>query len=419
MTEPNLHFSPAAQSGPPADGYKWAHLYWGHPVPPIAGGSMNFLIWDIIKRRSPKDLLVCKYFADSFAIARDSGCPVAAIDQDLSARNVSLAERIAWNLRPSQKPKILISPFVERAAQVIRESGCKKVVLWSAMKRLPEVRAALPDCTIAFAQRHFDYPPAWAHYRDCDLLITQTSGQTRFAFDRHRWLTPFCVSIPNGAELDVFHPASREEKQALRRGLGIPEKATVVIFPSKMAPHKGSHYLQRMIETTRQEPGVFFLVVGSMHHALSRPHRKGLEKALLESPNALWKNKITRSEMPDLYRAADVCWMPCLWREGFSMAATEALASGLPVIASRAGFYPEVIFEGYNGYLFDQAGLMAESLAYFRKVRDDAWLLADMSKNARVYAETRLSRGKVLNNFDLFLEERFEEIDGNLDKPPQ
>ena len=333
MSDSFHHYSDAAKSGPPSGGYEWAHLFWGYPVPPVSDGSMNFLIWDLIKRRNPKDLLICKYFKESFEIAKDSGCPVIAIDQSLESYSPSFLTRLGWHLNPSRAPRTLISPFVEEAAKAVRKSGCRKVVLWSAMKRLPELRAALPDCTIAFAQRHFDYPSTWAYYKDCDLLITQTRGQTKFAFDRHRWVTPFCVSIPNGAELDEFRPAEKDGEKALRQSLGIPENALVVMFPSKLAQHKGSRHLQRMIKICAQDPSLFFLVVGSLHRGLPAAHRRELKKTLTEGENVLWKNKIPRSEMPDLYRAADICWMPCLWREGFSMAATEALASGVPVIA--------------------------------------------------------------------------------------
>ena len=417
MSDSFHHYSDAANSGPPSGGYEWAHLFWGYPVPPVSDGSMNFLIWDLITRRNPKDLLICKYFKESFEIAKDSGCPVIAIDQSLDSYSPSFLTRLGWHLNPSRAPRTLISPFVEEAAKAVRKSGCRKVVLWSAMKRLPELRAALPDCTIAFAQRHFDYPSTWAYYKDCDLLITQTRGQTKFAFDRHRWVTPFCVSIPNGAELDEFSPAEKDGKKALRQSLGIPENALVVMFPSKLAQHKGSRHLQRMIKICAQDPSLFFLVVGSLHRGLPAAHRLELKQTLTEGENVLWKNKIPRSEMPDLYRAADICWMPCLWREGFSMAATEALASGVPVIASRSGFYPEVVFDGYNGFLFGQEGLMAASLSIFRKLRDDADLLNEMSANSRSYAEARLSRKKVLANFDCFLEDRLEDIDGDLSRP--
>ena len=130
-----------------------------------------------------------------------------------------------------------------------------------------------------------------------------------------------------------------------------------------------------------------------------------------------WVGGTVRSEMTDLDRASDVGLMPGLWREGFSMAATEGLASGLPLIASRAGFYPEILQDGYNGYLCRQEFLFEDVLAVIRRLKADPPLVAIMSRNARTYAEQRLSRDKVLSNFDAFLEGRYEDIDDDLSVP--
>ena len=99
------------------------------------------------------------------------------------------------------------------------------------------------------------------------------------------------------------------------------------------------------------------------------------------------------------------------------MAAIEALASGLPLIASIAGFYPEVIRDGYNGMLCRQEYLFDDVLTAIQLIMTDREMLRAMSRNARNYAEQRLSREKLLSNFNAFLEGRYGDIDDDLSVP--
>jgi len=66
--------------------------------------------------------------------------------------------------------------------------------------------------------------------------------------------------------------------------------------------------------------------------------------------------------LADLYQQADICVVPSVWDEPFGIVAVEAMASGLPVCASRTGGLQEVVVDGITGLLFerrDSAGLAA------------------------------------------------------------
>ena len=61
-----------------------------------------------------------------------------------------------------------------------------------------------------------------------------------------------------------------------------------------------------------------------------------------------------------IYRQADICVVPSIWEEPFGLVAVEAMASGVPVCASRVGGLQNIVQEGETGYLFnpeDSAGL--------------------------------------------------------------
>lgn len=72
--------------------------------------------------------------------------------------------------------------------------------------------------------------------------------------------------------------------------------------------------------------------------------------ALPRLPNMEALASLSREEMRDEYRAADICLLPSRY-ETFGIALAEALACGTPVVASRVAGIPEVVIDGETGYL--------------------------------------------------------------------
>ena len=394
--------------------WDWAHISLTNPVPPISDGSFTFLIKQLLERRH-QDIFIGYHDAAAFAIAEEIELPVIHLDpvaHPLRARRIfRLGQRLFTRTPPAR-------PVMCAIADVLQQTGCRKVMLWGDFDYLPALRQVLPDHTIAFAQRHYYYAPHRGDYSQADYLITQTWGQTRLAYETRQAIYPLVVTIANGAELGVFCPATPAERTALRQAHGISDDSLVVIFPSKLAIYKGTRYLERLIHVTQTRGiNVHFLVVGKLHNSLPSNHRQPLEFALSNSPHVTWLKGVPRPEMPNLFRAADVCLMPVTWFEGFSMAAVEALACGLPLLATNYGCFPEIIYDGYNGFLCRRERLLEDALQGIIRLNEDRELLATMSRNARYYAEQRLPRERLLTNFERFLEGRLEDIVYDLSKP--
>ncbi len=89
--------------------------------------------------------------------------------------------------------------------------------------------------------------------------------------------------------------------------------------------------------------------------------------------------------------------------ESFGLAALEALACGVPVVASRAGGLPEVIREGEDGYLLSVGDTDAMAAAVGR-ILDDSALHARLAKTARAGAVDRFARAPMVTRYERYYE---------------
>lgn len=393
--------------------YDWVHLSISQDIPPVTGGSYKYQVWDLLRERIEKDVLICKYVEESFEIAQKSECAVCQFDINSRDLRTAISCRLSWFKKLIFRKHGDI--FLESVAEWIRSTGGKKVLLWGGINSLPELRRLLPDITIAYSQRHYGYPGEVSFYNYSDVLITQTQGQAKRAYANSTRLDPFVLTIPNGVEIDQFSPCSADERVKVCKELGINPDNLVVVFPSKIALYKGSRYLERLIASSKDLfPDISFLVIGGLHNLTPHSHRNSLKDMLNTHPQVVWCGGVAREEMSHLLHAGDVCLMPATLREGFSMAGIEAMAAGLPIIATDSGCYPEIIKDKFNGILCVEEELFANLVAALKLCMADRDLVKFMGSNARHYVEKKLPRKKVIANYCNFLDGHWENIDSDM-----
>jgi len=396
--------------------FKWIHLHAGTPVPPISDGSFNYLIWDLIQRHPKDHLLITPHYEESVKRASENQASIVFIEFKKRFRLVELAKHYLI-----QKPLNDSLDFYDEAFRCIEETDCPNILVWGTMRPIPFLRWRFPDRTIAYAQRYFEHSyDVSSYYNYCDIVLTQTYGEARYLFDKHFAVHPLILHIPNGVELEKFHPVSSERKCEIRSSLGIDENKFVVLFPSKLNPNKGTSYLLYWLEYfLGVESKVHFLLVGDWHQGKIRGNARRLLQLLEKARNVTWIRALHRDEMPPMFQAADICLMPGVWREGMSMAALEALASGLPLVCTKRGIYPEIIKHEYNGLLCAPEQLYRDGIAAIQRLLEDVTLRQSISGNVRMYAEMRLPRERCLQNFECFFAGNYLDIDSDLSIPCQ
>lgn len=172
--------------------------------------------------------------------------------------------------------------------------------------------------------------------------------------------------VRNGVDLGPYREAARH-RAAVRREMGIPEEAVVAGTLGRLAREKNLElFVDMAAGLSREFAGMRFAIVGG------GPERPAVEAALHHA--ALdGKSILTgpRSDVPRVLAALDLFVMTSD-TEGLPNAVMEAMAAGLPVVATRAGGVGELVAEGETGHLVARGELVPLLNAVRPLVKDGA-----------------------------------------------
>ncbi|MBI3772199.1 MAG: TIGR03088 family PEP-CTERM/XrtA system glycosyltransferase [Gammaproteobacteria bacterium] len=186
--------------------------------------------------------------------------------------------------------------------------------------------------------------------------------------DLERWLREL-VGVPdakirqiyNGVDIERFHPANGREPLARHRFAS--EDCIVIGTVGRLEQVKDQLTLVRAFAEISQRcpqlaPGLRLVLVGD---GSSRIKLEQLAAELAVN-DRLWITG-ARDDVPELMRGMDIFVLPSL-AEGISNTILEAMATGLPVVATRVGGNPELVSDGNTGCLIsaDDPVAMATAL---------------------------------------------------------
>jgi glycosyltransferase involved in cell wall biosynthesis len=151
--------------------------------------------------------------------------------------------------------------------------------------------------------------------------------------------------IRNGIDLVRFGTVDRA---AVRAVLGIGETALTMIVVANLIPYKGHVDLLAALDRVKHRlPAEWHLLCIGRDDGIGAALRDRAEQAGL-AEHVHWLG--SRDDVPALLAAADMALL-CSHQEGFPNAILEAMAAGLPVIATRVGGSAEAVVEGETGLL--------------------------------------------------------------------
>ena len=356
--------------------------------PPKVGGIQSYL-WELWRRLPPADVTVLTTpYAGAAEFDRAQPFRVVRDKDRVLLPTPGLASRIDALARDVDAELIFLDPALPLGALGPRLRAAPYIIVLHGAEvtvpgRLPGSRAML--------RRVLDGAAG--------VLAAGTYPAEEAARAAGRPL-PGLV-IPPGVDVDRFSPSGGDPaaRSLVRKRLGLPETAPLVVGVSRLVPRKGFDVLiDAVAPLARVEfPGPGGVRLGGVHLALagsgrdrSRLAKRAARAGLGERFHLL--GRVSDEDLPGVYACADVFAMCCRERwggleaEGFGIVFLEAAAAGVPAVAGRSGGAWEAVDDGSTGYVVDplDAGAVAAAL---ERLLADPDLRRRMGAAARARAE--------------------------------
>lgn len=199
------------------------------------------------------------------------------------------------------------------------------------------------------------------------------------------------VLAPSGVDLDVYQPGPRDS--AVMQAIGGSSQDLIVGFSGRWSEEKDPLGFIEIAALSSHLP-VRFVMTGT--GAMRAEIETKLQDANL--PDGRFHLAGEVGDVMPWLRSYDVLLLPSRL-DGRPVVVLEALALGVPVIASRVGALPELIEHGKNGFLCDP-GDVEDFARHLALLVNDMALLARMKEAARAFAEQHLDARQMLDLYE-------------------
>jgi phosphatidylinositol alpha-1,6-mannosyltransferase len=268
--------------------------------------------------------------------------------------------------------------------------------------------SGVPYCILVYGhdllrlERQLDHPAKrWVAHR----ILARARGVvaiSAWTADRYRGIaerlsvnTPVVVVCP-GVDTERFRP--RQGPAPWRANGG---DHPVCLTVARLVPHKGIDTALAALAVLRQTgQRVRYLVAGE---GPDRPRLERLAATAGLQAQVTWVGAVAESELPDLYRSADLYLGLSRQEgemvEGFGLALLEAQASGLPIIAGRSGGTGDAVEHGVSGYLVPPDDVAAVA-AVLGRCLEDPERTAGLGRAGRLRMQRQFEWDRVMGDLD-------------------
>lgn len=330
------------------------------------------------------EVSVCCLFADPFVqVAREAG---------IKAHSVPMLHKLDFSI--ATKIRDLIAG---EEIDVVHTHGVRANLVGRVAARMAGVETVVTTVHSLLSQ---DYPDLFS--RLVNMFIERAS----------RSITSHFIAVSGGLQKELIKQGIAEDKITIiynglnpdlfekkdtttgkwRQKAGLSQDKLLVAIVGRLHPVKGhGYFLKSAAEILKTRTDVHFLVVGS------GPEREKLKEyteklGIREHVTFTGFVSDVAELMPDL----NLLIVPSLW-EGFGLTALEAMALGVPVVATSVGGLPEIVHHGTTGLLVppaDETGL-TRGIAWMLDHRQEA---LEMSAAAKSVVEEKFTASAMARN---------------------
>ena len=355
------------------------HLLVTNDFPPKVGGIQSYL-WELWRRLPADDIAV--------HTTPHTGASVFDADQ-------------AFAVTRSREPVLLPTPTVVRRVRNLAERQGAELVVWDpalpaghAARRVGRPYAVvLHGSEVTVPGRLPMARSILARVLRGASLVICAGNYPAAEAERAAGCTLPTVVVPPGVDTDRFRPLDEAERASVRRELGLPVDASLVVSVSRLVPRKGMDTLIRSAARLgRTEPDLVVAIAGS---GRDRRRLEGLV-ASTGAPVRLL-GRVPEELLPGLYGAGDVFAMLCrsrwggLEQEGFGIVFLEAAAAGVPQVAGESGGAAEAVAHERTGLVMGRPDAVEQVARTLSDLLGDRERRTEMGREARRRAEAEFS----------------------------
>lgn len=404
------------------------------PHDPIAAdeeqrGSVSIVNWELARRLSERHDV-------TIYAPRASGQPAVERFGNIGIRRVDFVARyfhkafqlVAGRLqgrRPYAHTRFYYRKYYLEIAAALRRHPVDIVHFPTQLQFARDFRAAAPDARIIMHMHqdelaHLDESYLRRHLPDIDRIVTVSDHVSEGARRRLPDLAGRIHTIGNGVDIKRFRPD---------RGRPQSRRPCRLLFVGRISPDKGVHVLMKAFDAVaRERPDLELTLIGkpgmmpmdvlgvllkedpaleAVRDFYGRSTFGWLTKEVLgqrssylrhvkmllspqTAARAHFRGTVSLSELQSLYQQADLLILPSIWQESYGLPVAEAMASGVPVLATRSGGVPELVQDGVSGRLVPRFDVDALTRA-LREMLADPDRLRAMGQAARIRAEQLLT----------------------------
>jgi len=322
---------------------------------------------------------------------------VAKLPDRLVVRGLAEERRLGRSLgrqverRPVQVSNFYYGWYAAAVARDSRRRGCDVVHVYIYDSLLPVLRRLNPHARLVLhmhdsSQALWDRRLVGRRLALADLIVGNSGYITDEVRRRFPEVADRCRAVLNAVDVHRFMPAV---------GDGAPQSTLRLLFVGRLSPEKGVHTLVRAFNTVVESGGdVTLELVGPSDLApiefvdpVNEDRHFDDVRRFFGSPRAFHdyllgqlspaaRSRVTvagevpHAELPQRLRESDVLVFPSVWNEPFGLPAIEGMASGLPVVATRGGAFPEIVDDGRTGLLVERGDSNQLASALLRLVQN-------------------------------------------------
>jgi glycosyltransferase involved in cell wall biosynthesis len=340
----------------------------------------------------------------------------ATIDEkfDYLSRGVDRRLPRSYHRRPLFASRLYYLFYASQVARDLRSENCDIVHIQNFSQFAPIIRKFDPKIKIVLNMHchwltELDRAMIESRLREIDMVIGCSEYITETVRRGFPYFAKRCQTVFNGVDVNQFVP--NDPCRVSKKG-----DIKQLLFVGALSPEKGVHVLLEAFQKViKQYPQVNLEIVGGVGSragfslaVTDDPKRRALlpicgnyvsqleELSSAVAGHVSFAGPVPHRLLVNFYQKADVFVLPSVGNEPFGMPLIEAMAAGVPVVATRGGGTPEIVADTETGLLVERGNASALAEAILCLLSDES-LRKSMGRAARRRAVAFFSWDRVVD----------------------